>query len=434
MKKKLFIFFGMICFEPVVCQDNGFNKWSIEASIGQNKAVKPFATGYYSSDPATYFNFDIANHYDLGVRYMLSPKFGLKLDFANDKFKNQSGSGSFSFNVQQYRIGFQGIANVGKILEFQSFTNKIGLIGHAGFQVSRLTPKMGFNKNVSEDNGGIIVGLTPQFKISKSLAIMADFSAINNVRQHYNWDGSLSDTSNNLSGLVFTTSLGITLYMGSNENHADWYEDTVKKEILNTISNSEKDNKGLNELKEKFASIEKMINDSDNDGVPDYKDLQKDTPHATVVDSDGRFIDVNKDGIPDKFEVSTLDNGAFKSIASREIAEKMLFDNGFVNIFFDKDQEKPNTISTNSITNLIHFLRKYPDVKVILTGYADFRGGIELNKALSQRRAQNVRKILIFSGIDQSRMKVVGAGVDKSFMSNSKITMDISRRVTVTIE
>ena len=39
-----------------------FNKWSIELNVGQNKAVRPFTTGYYSSNPNNYFNFSDVNH------------------------------------------------------------------------------------------------------------------------------------------------------------------------------------------------------------------------------------------------------------------------------------------------------------------------------------------------------------------------------------
>ena len=35
---------------------DGYNKWSIELSVGQSKGVKPYADGYYSSNPEpTYF-------------------------------------------------------------------------------------------------------------------------------------------------------------------------------------------------------------------------------------------------------------------------------------------------------------------------------------------------------------------------------------------
>ncbi|HQA74117.1 MAG TPA: hypothetical protein PLM64_05675, partial [Flavobacterium sp.] len=32
-----------------------YNRWSIEATVGQAKGIKPFETGYYSSDPSKLF-------------------------------------------------------------------------------------------------------------------------------------------------------------------------------------------------------------------------------------------------------------------------------------------------------------------------------------------------------------------------------------------
>lgn len=86
-----------------------YNRWSVELNAGQNKAIRPYSTGYYSSDPTNYFNFSGVDHFDLGVRYMFSNLFGLKLDGAYDLIESQSGSGSLPFETHQYRLGLQGL-------------------------------------------------------------------------------------------------------------------------------------------------------------------------------------------------------------------------------------------------------------------------------------------------------------------------------------
>lgn len=62
-------------------KEAAYNKWSVEVNVGQNKPEKPYATGYFSSDPTKYFNFNGVEHIDLGVRYMFNTTFGAKLDF-----------------------------------------------------------------------------------------------------------------------------------------------------------------------------------------------------------------------------------------------------------------------------------------------------------------------------------------------------------------
>jgi OOP family OmpA-OmpF porin len=194
-------------------EESKYDRWSVEFNTGQNKAIRPFTTGYYSSDPTVYFNINGVEHYDLGLRYMLSPVFGFKLDVAYDVIKNNDNASS-PFENNQYRIGLQGVANLGRLMQFESFTNRFGLLAHAGIQVSQHIPQLGINKDVSEDNGGIMFGLTPQFRLTNYLALTGDFTVINNIRQHLNWDGSYAAKDYNLTGLMYNTSLGITMQTG----------------------------------------------------------------------------------------------------------------------------------------------------------------------------------------------------------------------------
>lgn len=397
-----------------------YNSWSIELNAGQNKAVRPFTTGYYSSDPTNYFNFSGVNHFDFGVRYMFNPKFGLKLDLASDEVKNQKNSGSLPFKSQQYRVGLQGVANLGNILNFESFTKRFGLLAHAGVQVSQFTPKTGVNKDVTEDNGGVMIGLTPQFRIAKWLAITADFTAISNVRQHFNWDGTYSADADNLSGLMFNTNLGLTFYLGKKEQHADWYVAPV----------SAVDNEAL----KRIADLETMLQDTDRDGIPDYLDVENNTPNGVVVDAKGRFIDVNKNGIPDELEkTANGKDGVNSAVVSKEDAIKLLIEKGYVNVFYDVNKDDPNSGSTNNVYQIIKFLRSYPDAKAKLIGYADVRGDESKNKDLSMRRAQKLYDIIIASGVNASRISIEGQGVDSSFPT-SQTGLDLARRVSVSLK
>jgi OOP family OmpA-OmpF porin len=405
-------------------KDNDFNKWSLELNAGQNKAIKPFAPGYYSADPAKYFNFSGVNHFDFGIRYMLSTKFGFKLDVGYDEVANQKGSGSLDFETQQYRFGLQGVANLGRIMQFESFTNRFGLLGHAGIQISQLTPQMGVNKDVTEDNGGVIVGLTPQLRVTKWLVLTGDFSVLSNLRQHFNWDGSYSNADNNLSGMMYNTSLGLTVYLGKKEKHADWYLGKLEE-------------KGTDEeAREKIAKIEEMLQDTDRDGVPDYRDTENNTPTGLAVDAKGRYIDANKNGVADELEKTATDgkDGANTAVVSREDAAKILIEKGFVNVFYDVNQDTPNTGSTNNVYYIIQYLQKYPDAKVKLVGYADVRGDEKSNKNLSEQRAQKLFNIIAASGINPTRISIAGEGVDTTYPTDTKIGLDLARRVSIILE
>ncbi len=405
---------------------NEFNTWSIEINAGMNNAITPFGDGYSASIESKFFNPRI-NHFDLGVRYMVTSKFGMKLDLANDKISNASGSSSLPFETQQYRLGLQGIINAGQLMGFDEFTKSIGLLIHAGIQVSTLTPKTGVNKDQSEKNGGIMFGITPQVKLSNNLALTVDFTVISNQRQHFAWDGSTSAQSNNLNGQMYNTSLGLTYSFGKKETHADW---------VAPINTAEK----VAEINKRMDTVEQLMNDTDRDGILDHLDTQNNTPTGVTVDSKGRFIDANNNGTPDEMEsnkgvaqTSGNGNGNNSSISNFDgDALKSLVENGSVNIYFNVNEDVPNSGSTNSMFQIFQYLNKYPASKINLSGFADVRGDEKENKDLSKRRAENVRKLLIDSGINSNRIVISPKGVDKNYPA-SKAGLDLARRVSVQI-
>jgi len=410
---------------------HNYNHWSVEFNVGQNKPVSPFAEGYYASKPNTFFYFNGVEHYDAGIRYMFSNAFGMKLDLGIDFIKNQDGSGSLDFEMQQYRIGLQGVANLGRVLRFETFTGRFGLLAHGGIQFATREPSIGINAGQKERDGGIIYGLTPQFRITNWLALTGDFTGMNNFRQHYNWDGSLADTKNSLSGMMFNTSLGLTVYIGSKEKkHADWY--IPKGPIA----------QGDPESKKRLDAIESQLADTDRDGVPDYLDSENNTIAGVAVDTKGRAIDTNKNGIPDEmerktpgrvdqqFEGSDKQGAAYNASHANANALTELVENGSINIFFDLNSATANSGSTNNVYMILQYLKDHPESRIQLTGYADHRGDEALNKELSQRRATNLKQLYVAQGIAASRIAIVGQGVDTTYPA-TQTGMDLARRVSV---
>jgi OOP family OmpA-OmpF porin len=428
MNNYKFIFAFLIFSYTLFAQDynNGnkidYNKWSIELNAGQNKPEKPFTSGYFTSDPDKYFNFSGVNHFDIGVRHMFNTTFGAKLDFGYDIMKNASGTISLPFETEQYRIGLQGVVNIGRLLQFESFTKRFSILVHGGLQASRLNPKFNNVNDVNEDSGGLILGITPQFRISNRIVLTGDFSYISNVRQHLTWDGRLSDPANNLSGTLLNTSLGLTFYLGKQEKHADWtFTDEIENDVTDKLA------------QKRIDDIETLMNDTDKDGVPDYLDSENNTPNGVSVDNKGRFIDTNNNNIPDELEPSSPKDGKNGiSVASQQDILRILIEKGYINIFFDVNKDTPNSGSTNNVFYVYIFLSQYPDVKLVLTGYADSRGNEADNQDLSDRRSQNIYDLLVASGIDDSRITIEGKGVDTTY-PDSSIGLDLARRVSIKI-
>lgn len=411
-------------------QGKPFNHWSVEINAGQNKALKPFTDGYYSANPDKYFNFTGVNHFDVGVRYMLSDRFGLKLDGGYDLIENQDGSGSLPFSTKSYRIGFQGVINVGHILNFESFTHRFGILAHGGVQVSRFK----VSGNHQEDNGGIMLGLTPQLRLTRWCALTGDFTYIGNVRQHYTWDGAPATAENNLTGGMIHTAVGLTFYLGRKESHADWYFGDAGKTTMEKVSELTRENK------KRLDDFEKMMDDTDRDGVPDYLDAQNNTPNGVKVDSKGRFLDNNGNGTPDELEPRSGQDGKSANGSNGSNAEnsqsdalRELIAGGYLNVFYDVNKDEPNSASANNIYHIIRYLKKFPATHVTLKGYADKSGSEKANLELSRRRAVKLSQLIIASGIDANRVTIAGDGIDASFPT-SGTGLQLARRVSITLE
>lgn len=413
-------------------QIDSYNKWSIEFSVGQGKGVKPYSTGYFSSNPEKFFGRLQANAFGIGARYMVSSKFGLKFDLNYEKFNNEKGSGSLDFEMVQFRTGVQGVANAIRLFNIEEAAGRFGLLLHGGIQLSRMTSKTpntlttNQNYNRTEYNGGIIVGFSPQFRITKSLAIFGDFSALSNYRQHFNWDGSYSDNTNNLSGQMVVTSLGLSVSFGSEKIHGDWA-------II-----QDKNNEKLVTLDNRIGELETMMNDADKDGVPDYLDVENNSIAGVAVDTKGRMVDMNNNGVPDQLE-KYVDNSVSTSMtqieknANQEIIKKLI-NEGYIAVYYDTGKFKPTNSSTENIGFILNFLRANPNTTVDIVGHADEIGKSETNDKLAANRAENIKKVLQKAGIDASRINIISSGEDASVDKNSEEARRLVRRATFTVK
>lgn len=68
------------------------------------------------------------------------------------------------------------------------------------------------------------------------------------------------------------------------------------------------------------------------------------------------------------------------------------------------DHDDPSNPS--ALDNDVQWLRDHPNVRFYVDGYASSRGDLLYNLALSQRRADWVKKVLVSRGIAENRIKV----------------------------
>ncbi|PJE44345.1 MAG: flagellar motor protein MotB [Flavobacterium sp.] len=392
----------------------GFNRWTIDVYAGQAKGIKPYAEGYYSSNPTKYFGAQI-NSFGAAARYMLSPKFGFKFDLNYDKFTEQSGSGSLPFETYQYRVGLQGVANAVRLFGLEESLGRFGLLLHGGVQMARMHSDV---VNKDELNGGLVVGFAPQYRISNSISLLLDVSVFNNFKQHLNWDGSYAEGSENLSGQLITTTFGISYSFGNEKIHGDW-----------AIIKDKKD-KEIEALNSRIGEIETLMNDADKDGVPDYLDVENNSIAGVAVDTKGRMVDKNNNGVPDELEkyIDTSITNNNNTVMSKGMIEQLIND-GYIAAYFDKSVSLPTPGSSDNIGFILNYLRNNPTAKVEISGYADQVGNDTKNQKLAAARAENIKDILVKAGIDPSRLTAKGAGIDSSVDKNSEYAKRLVRKV-----
>ncbi|MFV0573937.1 MAG: OmpA family protein [Vibrio sp.] len=144
--------------------------------------------------------------------------------------------------------------------------------------------------------------------------------------------------------------------------------------------------------------------DADADGVINARDLCADTLVGAVIDNNG-----------------------CPTVASNQEENKL-------HILFANDSIVIPSSYYSHIRNMKDFLDKYPQLHIVLNGYASPVGPRAHNVWLAQNRADNVYKALIDAGISRDRITTVGFGDNDPIQAESEEeTMRLSRRVTASV-
>jgi peptidoglycan-associated lipoprotein len=102
--------------------------------------------------------------------------------------------------------------------------------------------------------------------------------------------------------------------------------------------------------------------------------------------------------------VATEENAAAKAEAAA-LAQR--------SVYFPFDVDAVQEADRATVQAHGEYLAKNKDAKVRVEGNADERGSSEYNLALGQRRANNVKKLLILSGAKSSQIETISFGEEK---------------------
>ena len=88
-------------------------------------------------------------------------------------------------------------------------------------------------------------------------------------------------------------------------------------------------------------------------------------------------------------------------------------------IFFDSDKYNIRPDAEPTLEEVAEFLKKNPNVTVVIEGYADIRGIPAYNLRLAQRRADATKAALVRLGVDPSRVTTASGGETEQFAAGT---------------
>lgn len=414
-----------------------FNKVSIDFSVGLNKSMSDRGTGsaYRVNLP----------HVDLGARYMLNNKYGLKFDLGYDMFKSaSSASAEAQFSTHYIRMNFQGVLNFTNVLDFNQFYDKLGVFGHAG-------PGIAFH---GDPNNGpaykwdfmsnFLAGITAQLKVSPKLAITGDITAIGHILQDISLDGKtkLETTNNGFDVFTANASIGVNYYLGDAAEHADW------------TPTSYGDAEAMAALKAKIEKAEKDMMDDDKDGVPNYLDQEPGTAAGANVDTKGKtvkvekVVDIDGDGVLDVNDFCPTikgtasangcpdkdGDGIYDFVDKCPNAAGLAADNGcpvvtqkaketmykaMQGVQFDNGKATLIKKSLPILDEVAKVMMANPSYNLAINGHTDNVGDPAKNLQLSEDRAKAVKAYLMGKGVAENRLTAKGYGDTQPKASNA---------------
>ncbi|HIP14157.1 MAG TPA: cell envelope biogenesis protein OmpA [Sulfurimonas autotrophica] len=239
-------------------------------------------------------------------------------------------------------------------------------------------------KNYNEDGLVLDVGTGFKVPLTENWALKAEAIYLAKVDNRHN---RYSD--NNFIGLV-----GLTYSFGAQKVQA----------VPEVVEVEEKE----------IVVIEKPKVDSDHDGVFDEMDKCPDTPAGVQVDAQGckLFLDDDKDGVENSLD--KCPNTPVGAAVNADGCPQTLN----LSINFENNSHQVKEASLPKIEEFANFLKKYKNYTAEIMGYTDSRGSQTYNKKLSQKRADEVKKLLIEKGVEASRLTAIGMGELNPIASN----------------
>ena len=162
--------------------------------------------------------------------------------------------------------------------------------------------------------------------------------------------------------------------------------------------------------------------DTDMDGIPDYLDECPNTPAAAIgsVDARGCEMDSDNDSVPDYLDVCPEMPGLVENKGCPEVKRevKQLLQKAMQGIEFETGKATIKKKSYALLDQIVETFKENGNYMIEVEGHTDNVGKAEVNKKLSQKRADAVKDYLIKKGIEADRLSAIGYGSEQPIADN----------------
>lgn len=305
-------------------------------------------------------------------------------DFTFEFFKSKDlKSAPTYFKTVNLRFSTQLVFNAGRAFHFERFSPRFSLLVHAGGGFSSLRDARtnwykSWKENTADEKLNVIVGLTPQFKLTEKIELHGDITFVSHYHQDVDFNfGPWYLNPKVFQGNLINFNIGGMYYIGKHRKHVDWYYQ----------------NKKVIEPKDSIVlpptdSLIVVDYDKDDDGVLDSLDICPE--EFGLADFEGcPKPEITFDCDLDLFPVFTFKGARYEILPS----------------YFPV------------IDSIVHCMLENPGKKMIVYGHADNFGDSIYTQELSYNRADAIKRAIVLKGIDPDRIFVIGEGTKKAKIS-----------------
>ncbi|MGJ8548084.1 cell envelope biogenesis protein OmpA [Winogradskyella wichelsiae] len=198
--KKYIFFFGIVFITfSSQAQYGNTAKWKALFAVGLNY---PTTDGFVNGSYAKSVNFPTVN---LGIQHMLTNRYGVKLDYGFNRFKNSSDTPDFKINYS--RINAQFVFDPTEYIGFVPM--RMRTILHAGPGISFVKPlgTLGDNK---QTYANVLGGLELHYAINEKVSVYTDVAYIYGLTSLDDYNPA-STGLGAFNGSVFNLTFGLAI-------------------------------------------------------------------------------------------------------------------------------------------------------------------------------------------------------------------------------